>query len=295
MDQLLDSFLSYLAVEKGLSKNTLESYGRDVGKFLVYLEQSKVNSVHEIKYENILDFLSSFKKLGFSDTTTVRTIVSIKQFFKFLLIEKIIKEDPSSQIQTPKMKKSIPGVISLEEVESILNSPDESTPEGIRDLAMLELLYATGIRVSELINLKQNEVNFEMGFIIVYGKGSKERIVPMGTQAQEKLKIYMANSRPALLKQRESKELFVTRRGKGMSRQGFWKLIKSYALKSNITKPISPHTLRHSFATHLLERGADLRTIQIMLGHSDISTTQIYTHVESERLKEIHKKYHPRS
>jgi len=295
MDQLLDSFLSYLAVEKGLSKNTLESYGRDVGKFLVYLEQSKVNSVHEIKYEDILDFLSSFKKLGFSDTTTVRTIVSIKQFFKFLLIEKIIKEDPSSQIQTPKMKKSIPGVISLEEVESILNSPDESTPEGIRDLAMLELLYATGIRVSELINLKQNEVNFEMGFIIVYGKGSKERIVPMGTQAQEKLKFYMANSRPALLKQRESKELFVTRRGKGMSRQGFWKLIKSYALKSNITKPISPHTLRHSFATHLLERGADLRAIQIMLGHSDISTTQIYTHVESERLKEIHKKYHPRS
>jgi len=295
MDQLLDSFLSYLAVEKGLSKNTLESYGRDVGKFLVYLEQNKVNSVHEVKYENILDFLSSFKKLGFSDTTTVRTIVSIKQFFKYLLIEKIIKEDPSSQIQTPKMKKSIPGVISLEEVEIILNSPGESTPEGIRDLAMLELLYATGIRVSELINLKQNEVNFEMGFIIVYGKGSKERIVPMGTQAQEKLKFYMADSRPALLKQREAKELFVTRRGKGMSRQGFWKLIKSYALKSNITKPISPHTLRHSFATHLLERGADLRTIQIMLGHSDISTNQIYNHVESERLKEIHKKYHPRS
>jgi len=295
MDRFLDSFLAYITVEKGLSKNTLESYGRDVGKFLVFLEENKIKSIHEIKYENILDFLSNFKKHGFSDTTTVRTIVSIKQFFKYLLIEKIIKEDPSSQIQTPKMKKSIPGVISLEDVEKILASPDEKTPEGVRDLAMLELLYATGIRVSELINLKQNEVNFEMGFIIVYGKGSKERIVPMGTEAQEKLKTYMEQSRPILLKQRECKELFVTRRGKGMSRQGFWKLIKGYALKVNISKPISPHTLRHSFATHLLERGADLRTIQIMLGHSDISTTQIYTHVENERLKEIHKKYHPRS
>jgi len=295
MDQFLDSFLAYITVEKGLSKNTLESYGRDVRKFLTFLEEGHIETVHEIKYENILDFLSSFKKQGFSDTTTVRTIVSIKQFFKYLLLEKIIKEDPTSQIHTPKMKKSIPGVISLEDVEKVLASPDENTPEGLRDLAMLEVLYATGIRVSELINLKLNEVNFEMGFVIVYGKGSKERIVPMGEQAQEKLKTYMEHSRPTLLKQRDCKELFVTRRGKGMTRQGFWKLIKNYALKANITKPISPHTLRHSFATHLLERGADLRTIQIMLGHSDISTTQIYTHVENERLKEIHKKYHPRS
>jgi len=295
MDQFLDSFLAYITVEKGLSKNTLESYGRDVRKFLTFLEEGHIETVHEIKYENILDFLSSFKKQGFSDTTTVRTIVSIKQFFKYLLLEKIIKEDPTSQIHTPKMKKSIPGVISLEDVEKILSAPDESTPEGLRDLAMLEVLYATGIRVSELISLKLNEVNFEMGFVIVYGKGSKERIVPMGEEAQEKLKTYMEHSRPALLKQKDCKEIFVTRRGKGMTRQGFWKLIKTYALKANITKPISPHTLRHSFATHLLERGADLRTIQIMLGHSDISTTQIYTHVENERLKEIHKKYHPRS
>ena len=295
MDQLLDSFLAYLTIEKGLSKNTLESYGRDVRKFVLFLEENKISSVQEIKYENILDFLSHFKKQGFSDTTTVRTIVSIKQFFKYLLLEKIINADPTSQIHTPKMKKSIPSVISLEDVEKVLASPDESTPEGIRDLAMLEVLYATGIRVSELIGLMLNDVNFEMGFVIVYGKGSKERIVPIGEQAQVKLKTYMELSRPLLLKQRESKELFVTRRGKGMTRQGFWKLIKTYALKSNITKPISPHTLRHSFATHLLERGADLRTIQIMLGHSDISTTQIYTHVENERLKEIHKKYHPRS
>lgn len=295
MDQLLDSFLTYLTVEKGLSKNTLESYGRDVRKFLLFLEEEQIKTIQEIKYENILDFLSHFKKQGFSDTTTVRTIVSIKQFFKYLLLEKIIKEDPTSQIRTPKMKKSIPGVISLEDVERVLASPNESTPEGIRDLAMLEVLYATGIRVSELIWLKLNEVNFEMGFVIVYGKGSKERIVPIGGQAQEKLRTYMELSRPLLLKSRDSKELFVTRRGKAMTRQGFWKLIKNYALKAGITKQISPHTMRHSFATHLLERGADLRTIQIMLGHSDISTTQIYTHVENERLKEIHKKYHPRS
>ena len=295
MDQLLDSFLSYLAVEKGLSKNTLESYGRDVRKFVLFMQENKISSVHDIKYENILDFLSHFKKQGFSDTTTARNIVSIKQFFKYLQIEKILTEDPTAHLRTPKMKKSIPGVISLEEVEIILASPNELTLEGIRDSAMLEVLYATGIRVSELIGIKLNEVNFEMGFVIVYGKGSKERIVPMGEKAQEKLKIYMLESRPALLKSRDSKELFVTRRGKGMTRQGFWKLIKTYALKAGISKKISPHTLRHSFATHLLERGADLRTIQIMLGHSDISTTQIYTHVENERLKEIHKKYHPRS
>jgi len=295
MDQLLDSFLTYLTVEKGLSKNTLESYGRDVRKFVLYLEENKISSVQNIKYENILDFLSHFRKQGFSDTTTVRSIVSIKQFFKYLLVEKIIRENPTSRIRTPRMKKSIPGVITLQEVEKVLDAPNETTPQGIRDSAMLEVLYATGIRVSELIGLKLNEVNFEMGFVIVYGKGSKERIVPIGGKAQEKLKTYMELSRPALLKSKESKALFVTRRGKGMTRQGFWKLIKAHAVNSGITKNISPHTLRHSFATHLLERGADLRTIQIMLGHSDIATTQIYTHVESERLKEIHKKYHPRS
>ncbi|MCI0481698.1 MAG: tyrosine-type recombinase/integrase, partial [Candidatus Dadabacteria bacterium] len=170
-----------------------------------------------------------------------------------------------------------------------------STPEGLRDAAMLETLYATGIRVSELIGLKLNDVNFELGFVVVYGKGSKERIVPMGDKARQKLLEYLGTSRPAMLKSREAKALFVTRLGKGMTRQGFWKIIKHHSLKAGIAKKISPHTLRHSFATHLLERGADLRTIQIMLGHSDISTTQIYTHVESERLKVIHKKYHPRS
>ena len=295
MQALLDSFLSYLAVEKGLSENTLESYGRDVKKFIDYLDSEKVCAIKEVKYSHIADFLSVSKEKGFTATTIVRSIVSIKQFFKYLLIEKLIDEDPASQIKTPKMKKSIPGVITLDDVEALLASPDETTPEGLRDSAMLEVLYATGIRVSELIGLKLNDVNFDHGYVIVYGKGSKERLVPVGESARQKLLSYLADARPHILKSRDAKALFVTRRGGGMTRQGFWKLIKNYGLKAGVTKKISPHTLRHSFATHLLERGADLRTIQIMLGHSDISTTQIYTHVESERLKEIHKKYHPRS
>jgi len=295
MDVLLDSFLSYLAVEKGLSENTLESYGRDLRKFIRYMEETGAGSAGEIKYSHILDYLAQFKDKGFNSTTIVRSIVSIRQFFKYLLMEKLIEEDPAARITTPRMKKGLPGVITLDEVESLLAAPDESTPEGLRDSAMLETLYATGIRVSELIGLKQNDVNFELGFVVVYGKGSKERLVPVGDKARQKLLEYLSTSRPAMLKSRESKALFVTRLGKGMTRQGFWKIIKHHALKAGVAKKISPHTLRHSFATHLLERGADLRTIQIMLGHSDISTTQIYTHVESERLKVIHKKYHPRS
>jgi len=295
MNDLLDSFLSFLVVEKGLSENTLESYGRDLKKFLLFIESRGITSAREIRYGDILDFMTHSREEGLSATSIVRSMVSVKQFFKYLLSEKVLSEDPTAHIKTPKMKKAIPGVISLGDVESILGAPDESTPEGLRDAAMLEILYATGIRVSELIGLKLNDVNFELGFVVVYGKGSKERIVPIGDKAKDKLLLSLRDSRPALLKGRESKALFVTRRGAGMTRQGFWKIIKAQALRAGVTKKISPHTLRHSFATHLLERGADLRTIQIMLGHSDISTTQIYTHVESERLKEIHKKYHPRS
>jgi len=295
MDVLLDSFLSYLAVEKGLSENTLESYGRDLRKFILSMDEAGVRLAGEIKYSHILDYLSQSKEKGFNATSIVRSIVSIRQFFKYLLMEKIIDQDPASGIGTPKMRKGLPGVITLDEVETLLTAPDESSPEGLRDAAMLEVLYATGIRVSELVGLKLNDVNFELGFVVVYGKGSKERIVPIGDKAREKLLEYLGTSRPAMLKAREAKALFVTRLGRGMTRQGFWKIIKHCSLKAGIAKKISPHTLRHSFATHLLERGADLRTIQIMLGHSDISTTQIYTHVESERLKVIHKKYHPRS
>jgi integrase/recombinase XerD len=295
MNNLVDSFLSYQAAVKGLSKNTLESYGRDVLKFIVYLEKTNISGIEDVKYNSILEYVTTLQEEGINIRSVARNLVSLKQFFKFLLLEKIILEDPSRNIKTPKMKRSIPGFLSLEDVEKLLSSPNPESYEGIRDRAMLETLYACGIRVSELVNLELNSVNFELGYLIVYGKGSKERLVPTGEKARAALKDYLSLSRPNILKTRSSPYLFVTRRGEGMTRQGFWKIMKNYAIKCGISKKISPHTIRHSFATHLLERGADLRTIQIMLGHSDISTTQIYTHIAKERLKEIHRKYHPRS
>ena len=295
MNNLVDSFLSYQAAVKGLSKNTLESYARDVLKFIGYLEKRNISGIEGVKYNNILEYVTTLQEEGINIRSVARNLVSLKQFFKFLLLEKIITEDPSLKIKTPKMKRSIPGFLSLEDVERLLSSPNAASYEGIRDRAMLETLYACGIRASELVNLELNSVNFELGYLIVYGKGSKERLVPTGEKARTALKDYLARSRPNILKTRSSPCLFVTRRGEGMTRQGFWKILKSYAIKCGISKKISPHTIRHSFATHLLERGADLRTIQIMLGHSDISTTQIYTHIAKERLKEIHRKHHPRS
>lgn len=295
LNQLIDSFLTYLTAVKGLSKNTLESYGRDILKLAVFLEGKNITRIDQVDYKHILDFFTYLKEQGLNTRSTSRTLISIRQFFKFLLTEKFIESDPTFLIRTPKTKRVLPETLSLEDVEKLLSPPDESSPEGIRDKSMLEVLYATGIRVSELVELRLNDVNFELGYIIAYGKGSKQRIVPIGEKAKIKLREYLDTSRPKLLKSRTSPHLFVTRLGRKMTRQGFWKVIKAYSRKSGLTKKISPHTLRHSFATHLLERGADLRAIQVMLGHSDISTTQIYTHVERERLKEVHKKYHPRS
>jgi len=295
LNQLIDSFLTYLTAVKGLSKNTLESYGRDILKLAVFLEGKDITRIDQVGYKHILDFLTYLKEQGLNTRSTSRTLISVRQFFKFLLAEKFIESDPTFLIRTPKIKRGLPETLSLEDVEKLLSSPDESSPEGIRDKSMLEVLYATGIRVSELVELGLNDVNFDLGYIIAYGKGSKQRIVPIGEKAKIKLREYLDTSRPKLLKSRTSPHLFVTRLGRKMTRQGFWKIIKAYSRKSGLTKKISPHTLRHSFATHLLERGADLRAIQVMLGHSDISTTQIYTHVERERLKEVHKKYHPRS
>jgi integrase/recombinase XerD len=295
LNQFIDLFLTYLTAVKGLSKNTLESYGRDVLKLAIFLEEKNITGIDQTGYKHILDFLTHLKERGLKPRSISRALISIRQFFKFLLAEKFIESDPTFLIRTPKTKRVLPDVLSLEDVEKLLSSPNESSPEGIRDKSMLEALYATGIRVSELVELKLNDVNFEAGYIVAYGKGSKERIVPIGEKANNKLREYLDISRPKLLKSRTSDNLFVTRLGKKMTRQGFWKLIKIYSRKSGITKKISPHTFRHSFATHLLERGADLRAIQIMLGHSDISSTQIYTHIERGRLKEVHKKYHPRS
>lgn len=295
MNNFIDSFLSYQAAVKGLSRNTIESYGRDILKFANYLATRRISRFEDVRYDDILDYLTALQKQGINIRSVARNLVSLKQFFKFLILEKIIAEDPSLNIKTPKMSRGIPSFLSLADVETILGAPDPRSYEGIRDRAMLETLYASGIRVSELVGLELNNVNFELGYLIVYGKGSKERIVPTGEKARTALKDYLSLSRPNILKTKASPSLFVTRRGEGMTRQGFWKMLKNYASRCGINKKISPHTIRHSFATHLLERGADLRTIQIMLGHSDISTTQIYTHIAKERLKEIHKKYHPRS
>ncbi len=295
MDRLVDSFITHLTVVRGLSPNTLESYERDLAKFVSYLQRRGIMDAGHVNYRHVLDFLSYLKERGLSVRSVARILVSLKQFFKFLLREKVVDKDPTFLIRTPKIKREIPSVLTLDDVENLLSAPNGSSHEGIRDRAMLEVLYATGIRVSELVNLRLNNVNFELGYLLAYGKGGKERIVPLGNKAIRRLEEYLSGSRPCLLRSRESVYLFITRRGTRMTRQGFWKLIKNYASRIGITKRISPHTLRHSFATHLLQRGADLRTIQVILGHSDISTTQIYTHIERERLKEVHKKYHPRS
>lgn len=291
-----DSFRTYLVVVRGLSQNTVESYITDLSKFTSYLNKSGITSPEQIKPEKISSFIKHLQETHrLSSRSINRCIVSVKQFFKYLLIEGDISEDPTENIVTPRTGKQIPETMTLEEVEKILSAPEsKNSYEGIRDSAMLELLYSTGLRVTELVELEHKNINLEQGYLTTLGKGKKERILPMGREAVRKLSGYLINSRPYIIKNRISDYLFVTRRGTRFTRQGVWKLIKTYARETGILREISPHTLRHSFATHLLERGADLRTIQILLGHSDISTTQIYTHVERERLKEMHKKYHPR-
>ncbi len=296
MDEHLDSFLTYLTVNKGLSRNTLESYSRDVSSFIKFIEKLNVIRPHDVKEFHVAEFLSELQKRKLSIKTINRHIVSTRQFFKYLISNEIVSNDPFANVNTPKLNKSIPDVLSIEQVEKLLSMPEvKDTANSVRDTAMLEVLYSTGVRVSELISIELNRVNMDHGYIIVLGKGDKERIIPLGKVSLEKIKNYLIDSRSKLLREKVSKFLFVTRRGTKMTRQGFWKLIKQYTLMAGINSKITPHTLRHSFATHLLERGADLRVIQVMLGHSDISTTQIYTHVQKEKLKQIHKKFHPRS
>jgi len=292
---MLETFLTYLVVIKGLSKNTSQSYKTDIEKLFAFVERKELDSITRLKPNLISEFLAELNISGLNISSINRCIVSIKQFFKYLMLENIIETDPTADLVSPRMKKTIPDVLSLEDIEKILNVPDLTKFEGIRDSAMLEVLYASGLRVTELVELKQVNINYDHGYLIVMGKGSKERIVPIGLTSIKKINDYLELSRPHLVKNELSDYLFITRRGTCFTRQGFWKLIKAYAKEAGIVKNISPHTIRHSFATHLLERGADLRTIQLLLGHSDISTTQIYTHVETKRLREIHKKYHPRA
>jgi integrase/recombinase XerD len=291
-DLIADQFLHHLRVEKGLAKNTIESYSRDMMKFFGFLEAKSLSPL-DVSEADLMDFISSLAG-PLSIRSIARAISSLKAFYRFLVSEEKIKTNPARLLSAPKLPRRLPGVLSRREVERLLSQPDVSNSRGQRDRAMLELLYATGLRVSELVGLKIPNINLEAGFVRTVGKGSKERMVPVGAKALEAIRDYLAHGRPALLKRKTSFFLFITPRGKPMTRQGFWKIIKRYGLKAGIRKELTPHSLRHSFASHLLEYGADLRSVQIMLGHADISTTQIYTHVTRERLKQIHEKYHPR-
>lgn len=291
--EFLRDFLTYLSVEKGLSKNTIESYSIDLRKFQDFLLQNN-KSFSSFTRNDVVGFIETLRNEGYSISTTCRFISSIKGLCKYLIIENIIKEDPSENLQTPKRWEKLPKSLSVSEIRSFLelDTPIDK-PTMIRDSVMLELLYSSGLRVSELVSLKVEDINLEAGFIRVLGKGSKERIVPVNLRAIGKLKSYLKKERLEILKKRQSSYLFVTGRGRLLTRQRFWQAIKALGKKKGIE--LSPHTLRHSFATHLLEGGADLRSVQKMLGHSDISTTQIYTKVTTERLKKVYTKHHPRA
>ena len=294
MTELIEEFLSYLSVERGLADNTLSSYRRDLTRFFDYLRSRHIDSIRNVTRQMISSFMFAEKDRGLSANSISRELACLRSFFKFLVRENKVKEDITLVIASPKLWKKLPSTLSIEEVDELLKTPNLKDFKGMRDKASLELMYATGMRVSELINLRMNDVNLGVGFVKCFGKGDKERIVPFGKKAKESIIRYLDKSRPVFLKKKTSNFLFLTRLSKPMSRQAFWKTIKKYTRKARIRKRITPHSLRHSFATHILERGADLRIVQEMLGHADISTTQIYTHVSKDRLKSIHKKFHPR-
>ncbi|GEO25748.1 tyrosine recombinase XerD [Alicyclobacillus acidoterrestris] len=295
MDEWIQRFVEYLTVERGLSPNTLESYERDLHTFQSYLAKRGSCVIQEIQQHHIAAYLGYLHEAGRANATISRNLASIRSFFHFLVREDFILQDPTIHVDTPKIEKKLPRVLTPEEIERLLRAPDQSTPSGMRDYAMLELLYATGIRVSELVSLKATDVHLSSGFLRCMGKGGKERIIPIGEYAVQALDNYLQQARPHLVRKTKDDALFLNHHGTQMSRQGFWKILKKYAQEAGILKDITPHTLRHSFATHLLERGADLRAVQEMLGHADISTTQIYTHVTKGRLKEIYAAAHPRS
>lgn len=294
-NQLLDQFINQLRVERGLSTNTIVAYSHDLISFFDFLKRKGVSPVH-ISQEDLSSFIAE-NNTRLSPRSMARCLVSIRMFYRFLVSEGNIESNPARLLGIPKMYQHLPDVLSRDEVDSLLKQPNINTALGKRDKAILEILYATGLRVTELIGLKMHNINLEVGSIRTIGKGSKERIIPMGSKAIDSLKEYLQKGRPTFLKKDPAlagSYIFLNSRGKPITRQGLWKIIKKYALMAGITKSVTPHTVRHSFATHLLEGGADLRSVQIMLGHADISTTQIYTHVARERLKEIHEKYHPR-
>ncbi len=294
MDNLSQQYIDHLLIEKGLSNNSIESYSRDLAVFINFLYKNKIDTIHQSDTASILSWIIDLKKKGLSAKSRARHIVTIRGFYKFLIKEKLISFDPVKNIDLPKTGLVLPEVITSQEMSLLLDSVETSNPRGLRNAAMMEILYGAGLRVSELISMKMENINLEASFIRVFGKGSKERVVPIGSYACNKVQEWLTKGRPLLLKNTPSYFLFVARAGKPMTRQGFWKLLKKYSTLAGISKKITPHTFRHSFATHMLEGGADLRSVQTMLGHSDISTTQIYTHISKDYLQKMHKKFHPR-
>lgn len=294
MQELLEKYLNYLLIERGAAENTLEAYSRDLRRFLLIVQEKGITDLRNILPETVIEYLVRVKDEGLSANSTNRSLAALRGFYNYLLQEKIIEQTPLANIELAKVWMRLPDIISKEEMKLILAQPGMDTAQAVRNSAMLELLYATGIRVSELIGLRMNSINWQVGFLVVMGKGGKERIVPIGKTAYDCVKYYIEQARPQLLQEKSSDILFLNRFGGTFTRQGFWKIVVGYARKSGLHKKVHPHTFRHSFASHLLEGGADLRTVQVMLGHTDISTTQIYTHITRERLKEIHQKFHPR-
>lgn len=294
LSRYIDSFLTMIAVEKGLAKNTVEAYSRDLVRLSEFLIAQSVGSWEETETLHLRSYLSALRRQGLSPRSIARHIVTVRRFYGFLETEGVINENPVPRFHQVAGGRKLPQTLSADDVRKLLAQPDLQEPLGVRDQAMLELLYATGLRVSELITLQMQQINFQGNFLTVKGKGSKVRAVPFGKWARQKLLDYVNGTRLRLSKGRASAFVFINRSGRPLTRQGFWKLIRGHALTAGIEKRVTPHTLRHSFATHLLEGGADLRSVQSMLGHADISTTQIYTHVNGARLKEVHRRHHPR-
>ena len=294
LSRQIDSFLNILVVEKGLSRNTLEAYARDLNRLADFLARRGKQRWQDSETLDLRSYVAWLRRCHLSDRSIARHVVSMRQFYRFLEKEAVVRGSLLPPLFFPASARKLPRILSAEEVTRLLRQPEPAGELGARDQAMIELLYATGLRVSELVLLESHQIDLEGGYLSVKGKGGKARLVPFGSWAKNRLRDYLQRIRPRLLKGRSTRFLFVTRSAKPLSRQGFWKLLKGYALAAGIDKRVTPHMLRHSFATHLLEGGADLRSVQSMLGHSDISTTQIYTHVSPGRLKEAHRKYHPR-
>lgn len=294
MNDIIDEYLNFLTVEKGVSRHTLDAYSRDLNRYVSFMHSSGMKAMADVAPDDVISYLAQIKKEGLNARSVNRALAAVRGFYKFLIHEKKIDANPVANIEQSKVWSRLPDTLNKEEMNLLLGAPGLKTPYALRDTAMMELMYATGIRVSEIITLTMNNINWQVGYLVVMGKGSKERIVPIGRSAYNCLHEYVNYARSGFVKEQATNTLFLNKSGRGLTRQGFWKILKKYAMKAGLQKKVHPHIFRHSFASHLLEGGADLRSVQTMLGHADISTTQIYTHITRERLKYIHKKYHPR-